>query len=166
MWRCLPAFLSAVLFLLPARATDSPQEKAPLRAGIIGLDTSHVIAFTSLLNKPKSGKVEVKVVAGFPGGSPDLPASRDRVAKFTKEMQDQWRAMPAQDRTMMSGMMQAMSQTEEAYGAAIKANGVLFVDGANATLTVRKTAKDKSGSSTETTTQKFKVDGDKCLISR
>jgi len=84
----------------------------------------------------------------------------------TKEMQDQWRAMPAQDRTMMSGMMQAMSQTEEAYGAAIKANGVLFVDGANATLTVRKTAKDKSGSSTETTTQKFKVDGDKCLISR
>jgi predicted dehydrogenase len=90
MWRCLPAFLSAVLFLLPARATDSPQEKAPLRAGIIGLDTSHVIAFTSLLNKPKSGKVEVKVVAGFPGGSPDLPASRDRVAKFTKEMQDQY----------------------------------------------------------------------------
>jgi predicted dehydrogenase len=57
---------------------------------MIGLDTSHVIAFTSLLNKPKSGRVEVRVVAGYPGGSPDLPASRDRVQKFTKQLQEQY----------------------------------------------------------------------------
>ena len=74
--------------------------------------------------------------------------------------------MPANDRTMMSGMMQAMSQTEEAYAGAIKSNGVLIVDGANATLTVKKTTKDKSGSSTETMTQNFKIEGNQCLISR
>jgi hypothetical protein len=84
----------------------------------------------------------------------------------TKEMQEQWKAMPANDRTMMSGMMQAMSQTEEAYAGAIKSNGVLIVDGANATLTVKKTTKDKSGSSTETMTQNFKIEGNQCLISR
>jgi predicted dehydrogenase len=49
-----------------------------------------VIAFTSLLNKPKSGRVEVRVVVGYPGGSSDLPASSDRVAKFTKQLKDQY----------------------------------------------------------------------------
>src|SRR5262245_60125486 len=46
----------------------------------------------------------------------------------TKEMQEQWKAMPEKDKTMMSGMMKEMSQTEAAYAAAIKANGVLVVD--------------------------------------
>src|SRR5215471_9219379 len=70
----------------------------------------------------------------------------------TKEMQEQWKAMPASDRTMMSGMMKAMSQTEDQYAADIKSNGVLKVDGQNATLTVKKTTKDKNGTSTETMT--------------
>ena len=84
----------------------------------------------------------------------------------TKEMQEQWKAMPEKDRTMMGGMMKDMSQTEAAYSAAIKANGVLVVDGSAATLTVKKTTADKSGTSTETTTQKFQIDGNQCLISR
>jgi hypothetical protein len=84
----------------------------------------------------------------------------------TKEMQDQWKAMPAKDRTMMSGMMKDMSQTEAQYAADIKANGVLVVDGSAATLAVKKTTKDKNGSGTETITQNFKVDGSQCLISR
>jgi hypothetical protein len=84
----------------------------------------------------------------------------------TKEMQDQWKAMPAKDRTMMSGMMKEMSQTEAQYAADIKANGVLVVDGPAATLTVKKTTKDKNGTSTETITQNFKIDGSQCLISR
>ena len=84
----------------------------------------------------------------------------------TKEMQDQWKAMPAKDKAMMSGMMKEMSQTEAQYAADIKANGLLVVDGPAATLTVKKTTKDKNGSSTETITQKFKIDGGQCLISR
>ncbi|MDR3405714.1 MAG: Gfo/Idh/MocA family oxidoreductase [Chthoniobacter sp.] len=56
-----------------------------IRAGMIGLDTSHVPAFVGILNDPKAaGDVAgIKVVAGYPGGT-DLPASKDRVAKFTE----------------------------------------------------------------------------------
>ena len=84
----------------------------------------------------------------------------------TKEMQDQWKAMPAKDKTMMSGMMKEMSKTEDQYSADIKANGVVVVDGPTAMLTVKKTTKDKSGSSTSTMTQNFKIDGSTCLVSR
>ena len=84
----------------------------------------------------------------------------------TKEMQDQWKAMPAKDKTMMSGMMKEMSQTEDQYSADIKANGVLIVDGPTAMPTVKKTTKDKNGSSTSTMTQNFKIDGNQCLVSR
>ena len=84
----------------------------------------------------------------------------------TKEMQEQWKAMPAKDKAMMSGMMKEMSQTEAAYSADIKANGVLVVDGPSAALTVKKTTKDKNGSSTETMSQNFKIDGNQCMVSR
>ena len=52
---------------------------------MIGLDTSHVPAFVGIFNSPKAtGDVAgIKVVAGYPGGT-DLPASHDRVAKFTE----------------------------------------------------------------------------------
>ena len=60
----------------------------PLRAGMIGLDTSHAPAFAGFLNGPKAtGELGgVKVVAAYPGGSPDLPASADRVEGFTKKL--------------------------------------------------------------------------------
>jgi hypothetical protein len=59
------------------------------RIGMIGLDTSHAPAFTKLFNDPqRSGEgAEMRVVAAFPGGSPDLPASRDRVAGYTKDLE-------------------------------------------------------------------------------
>ena len=62
----------------------------PLRIGFIGLDTSHVMAFASLLNNPQE-KHHVpggRVVAGFPGGSPDYPSSWDRVDGFTQRLRD------------------------------------------------------------------------------
>jgi predicted dehydrogenase len=61
-----------------------------LRLGIVGLDTSHVIAFTKLFNDPKQ-KEHVpggKVVAAFKGGSPDIEASASRVEGYTKQLQD------------------------------------------------------------------------------
>lgn len=65
-------------------------EAAPLRAGIIGLDTSHVVAFTTTLNDPSAegDLADVQVVAAFPGGSPDIPESRDRIKGFTAKLQD------------------------------------------------------------------------------
>ncbi len=62
--------------------------KKPLRAGLIGLDTSHVIAFTQTINDPKAtgDLADVQVVAGYPGGSPDVPDSWNRVEKFTEQL--------------------------------------------------------------------------------
>lgn len=67
-------------------AADAPV----IRVGIIGLDTSHVIAFTKEMNNPKAeGDLkDVEVVAAFPGGSPDIASSRDRVEGFTKQLKD------------------------------------------------------------------------------
>jgi predicted dehydrogenase len=62
-----------------------------IRIGIIGLDTSHVSAFTKLLNDPQApyhvsgGKVTV----AFSGGSPDFPLSHSRVEGYTKELKEQ-----------------------------------------------------------------------------
>jgi len=55
------------------------------RIGMIGLDTSHVTAFTKQINDP-ANNYGCKVVAAYKGGSPDIPSSADRVDKFTKEM--------------------------------------------------------------------------------
>jgi predicted dehydrogenase len=67
-------------------------EARSLRAGIIGLDTSHVVAFTKLLNNPHSqGELAgVRVVAAYPGGSPDIPSSRDRLSGYTKDLREKY----------------------------------------------------------------------------
>jgi predicted dehydrogenase len=59
-----------------------------LRAGIVGCDTSHVVAFTKLINDPAATGplAKVEVVCAYPGGSPDLPGSRDRVQGFTEQL--------------------------------------------------------------------------------
>jgi len=64
-----------------------------LRIGIIGLDTSHVIRFTEILNNVKDPyHVEGgKVVAAFPGGSKDLKASWSRLEGFRKELEEKWK---------------------------------------------------------------------------
>jgi predicted dehydrogenase len=62
----------------------------PTRLGVIGLDTSHVIAFTKLLNDPdpKGELAGARVVAAFPGGNPEFPLSRDRVGPYTGQLKD------------------------------------------------------------------------------
>ena len=84
----------------------------------------------------------------------------------TKEMQEQWKAMPAKDRGMMTGMMKEMSKSEADFAKEIKAFGVLAVEGDHATLTLKQEHKDANGSSTDTMTQNYVIDGDKCLIAR
>src|SRR2546429_2258151 len=80
-----PAALSTfcLTFWVHARAADP----APLRAGMIGLDTSHVPAFAKIFNNPKAtGDIAgIRIVAGYPGGT-DIPASRDRVKGFTEQL--------------------------------------------------------------------------------
>jgi hypothetical protein len=62
---------------------------ADLKVGIIGLDTSHVIAFTELLNNPKNSKYVPggKVVAAYKSFSPDVESSASRVEGYAQELQ-------------------------------------------------------------------------------
>jgi len=63
-----------------------------LKLGMIGLDTSHVIAFTKLLNETNSKDYIPggKVVVAFKGGSPDVESSHTRVDGYTKQLQEQF----------------------------------------------------------------------------
>ena len=59
-----------------------------LRAGIIGLDTSHSVAFTKVLNDPEASAdvAGVKVVAAYPQGSKDIEKSASRIPGYTQEI--------------------------------------------------------------------------------
>lgn len=81
--------------ILPALAAlfaTATCQAADLKIGIIGLDTSHVSAFSKVLNDPKD-KNHVpggRIVAAFKGGSKDIPTSADRVEKYTQELKDKY----------------------------------------------------------------------------
>ena len=88
MIRNLLALSALIAFAIPARSQEGV--KALPCIGIIGCDTSHVYVFTSVFNDVKSAAdpdlAGFKIVAAFPGGSPDLPLSRDRVDKFVENL--------------------------------------------------------------------------------
>jgi len=86
------ALVVALLLAAVASAPSRAQEQPVIRLGLVGLDTSHVIAFTSILNDPQNPEYVpgAKVVAGFKGGSPDLPDSADRVEEYTAQLQRDW----------------------------------------------------------------------------
>ena len=67
---CLIATLTAL--------GQAKEPSLPLKAGIIGLD-AHALPWTKILNDPKAtGELaDMVVVAGFPGGSPDIPQSME-----------------------------------------------------------------------------------------
>jgi hypothetical protein len=83
----LLALIGLSLYRDSLRAQENPP--AIIRAGMIGLDTSHVPAFTQIFNDPRAtgDLAGIKVVAGYPGGT-DIPASRDRVEGFTKRVRE------------------------------------------------------------------------------
>ncbi len=65
---------------------------AEMKIGIIGFDTSHVPAFTNLLNNDGDPfhVVGGRVVAGFPSFSPDIESSASRVEGYKKELVEKW----------------------------------------------------------------------------
>ena len=58
------------------------------KVGMIGLDTSHSVAFTKALNNPQAGEEfsGYKVVAAYPKGSNDIESSVSRIAGYTTEV--------------------------------------------------------------------------------
>ena len=81
--RLFPA--AACLFFIFAFSATADE---PIRIGIIGLDTSHVVAFTKQFNdldNPKNVQ-GARVVAAYKGGSPDIASSADRIDGFTETL--------------------------------------------------------------------------------
>ena len=71
------AVLCWTIALAIAGASGRAEEAAlPLKAGIIGLD-AHALPWTKIINNPEAeGELaDMVVVAGYPGGSPDIPQS-------------------------------------------------------------------------------------------
>lgn len=58
------------------------------RVGIIGLDTSHSVAFTKALNAPDAAAAfkGYKVVAAYPKGSNDIASSTGRIPGYTEDV--------------------------------------------------------------------------------
>lgn len=85
--------LAALALLFPLNCLAQADSNEPIKVGIIGLDTSHVIAFTKSLNDPSDKQYVpgLQVVAGYKGGSPDVKASWSRVEGYTAELRDKWK---------------------------------------------------------------------------
>jgi len=65
--------------------TQDVQKK---KVGIIGLDTSHSVAFTQALNDPSAGPEfgGYKVTAAYPKGSNDIKSGVDRIPGYTEDV--------------------------------------------------------------------------------
>ena len=72
-------------------AISAAMAAQPMKVGIIGCDTSHVVAFTKVMGSDDFQKSfpGMKVVFAFAGGSDDIPTSRDRLDDFTRDLQKQ-----------------------------------------------------------------------------
>ncbi|WP_192350569.1 Gfo/Idh/MocA family protein [Algoriphagus sp. Y33] len=67
-----------------------PFEENPIRIGIIGLDTSHAVAFTKLFNAttPKKEFEGFSVVSAYPFGSRDIPSSAERIPGYSEAVRE------------------------------------------------------------------------------
>lgn len=108
-----------------------------IRVGIIGLDTSHVPAFTQLMNDATHPDhvPGAKVVAAVKGGSPDIPDSANRLEGFTNEIRDKYgvkivdtidEMLPMVDAVMIESL-DGRPKLEQARPV-IKAGKILFID--------------------------------------
>lgn len=79
--------LFTLIFAIGSLFTLSAQES--IKIGIIGLDTSHSIAFTKLLNgDPKKDKYrKFTIVAAYPYGSKTIKSSYERIPGYIKQVE-------------------------------------------------------------------------------
>jgi predicted dehydrogenase len=81
--------LVALLVVTAVLPFETQAAEKVFRIGMIGLDTSHVTAFTKYINNSQA-EHGCKVVVGYSGGSSDIPSSANRVDKFTEELRDKY----------------------------------------------------------------------------
>lgn len=80
--------LLSLMVIASLSSLQAQEQSRLIKVGIIGCDTSHCAAFTKILNNPKNtgDLANVRVVAAWPGGSPDLPDSIDRVPGYVAQL--------------------------------------------------------------------------------
>ncbi len=90
--RCLALAFCGLMLVVVSAALPAQKPESVIRVGIIGLDTSHAIEFTRILNDDSSADhvPGAKVVAAFKGGSPDVEASASRVDRYTEQLRAKW----------------------------------------------------------------------------
>lgn len=95
--------LAVLLSILPVFAAD-------LRLGIIGTDTSHVPAFTRMLNDASAPNhiAGARVVAAFKGGSKDIESSYNRVDKYASEISEKYGVEIVPDIATLCGKVDAV----------------------------------------------------------
>lgn len=92
MFLMRPLFFALIFGFAAACVPLSMAQSPFLRAGIIGLDTEHVVAFTRSLNVGPANPADaarlegVKVVAAYAQGSKDIEASVKRVPEYTEKL--------------------------------------------------------------------------------
>lgn len=81
-----------VALLITLVAASSARAADVIKLGIIGLDTSHVTAFTKILNDDTEENhiPGTKVVAAYKGGSDDIESSYSRVEGYTATLRDEY----------------------------------------------------------------------------
>lgn len=78
------------VILLTILALVLSQAQAQIKVGIIGLDTSHSVAFTKFLNgeDQKEEFKEFKIVAAYPYGSKTIKSSFDRIPGYIEQVKE------------------------------------------------------------------------------
>lgn len=151
-------FGAGILSQLPFQAfAGSAKGEAGKRIGIIGLDTSHSIAFTNLLNNPEAGdKLKgYKVVAAYPYGSKDIETSSSRIPDYINQVKAKGVQITGSIAELLGMVDVVMLETNDGrlhYEQAmevIKAGKKLFIDKPIANsmkdaLAIFKAAKDKN----------------------
>jgi hypothetical protein len=118
------------------------------------------ITGAAILDHP-CGKVSVEHMGLTHAGKVE-----EAVALGTPDLQQEWRELPSQERATIVDLMRTMSRSSDAHAADIAAHGRLAVAGDSATLTITKSLRDASGSSSETFTQRFLLDQSRCAITQ
>ncbi len=86
----LPFFASFITTLV--LATNCSHADDPLRIGILGFDSYQALAFTQLFHKPPADNPDLRglrVVAAWPGGSPDLEKTISDIERWKPRLIDQ-----------------------------------------------------------------------------
>lgn len=104
------------------------------RIGIIGLDTSHSVAFAKSINESPEGYRGYKVVAAYRYGTKTIPSATDRIPKFTQDIQTHGVRITKSIKELLKQVDFVLLETNdgrlhlEQAEEVFKANKVLFID--------------------------------------